>query len=313
MPALLSNIHSGRSSEPTTHLDMRQHWCANLSHDVYARSIQLARGEKRALFKMLQQATAPYNLTSRKPATWCRRHVPRHSLKVMFVGDSIVNELRDVLRKLVPTNSSFYHFDRLTTFDGEVKQNNQTVRPWNMLAAERYDAVFVGLAQLWRLQRPTREQPTSGVKWDVDSALLPYLDVASRRLYSPYKLHRAYVSAWVRRLDCLARALELPIVLVGTMTVDVQTLLLNPPKHDWSAWHDYGLTEIWAAAEHDIEAEVCANVSSSRSPTGRLLLSSCRACTRLPRRPLRRRPLVSARPPTRVFAARPQRVHRSSL
>jgi len=51
---------------------------------------------------------------------------------------------------------------------------------------------------------------------------------------------------------CLASELGADIVYVGSLPVNAPTVLLDPPKHDWSELLDLTLAELWAAVEQEV-------------------------------------------------------------
>ena len=274
--------------KPTSHFDMSSSFCNKLTHDSVEQWVRNARGEKAAFFEHMRAGTQPHNITGAVHRSdyrnACRRHSPRTSstppLRVMFIGDSIVEELMHVYRKLIAQGSvqiTFYNVFNLTDYDGSVNwsgyvsgKESTLVMPWHRLATEDWDAVFFGMGQMWRLLRQSREaarpsrEPTSrggqaarGLDWRTRESMLPYRDAGNRQLYSPYRFHRAAVRLWIARLVCLSRARALPIVFVGSQVVDEQVLLLNPPKVDWDDFHGFGLAHVMALVEHDAERELC--------------------------------------------------------
>ena len=113
---------------------MRRHWCSNLTRDMYEETVQLARGQKSAFFAHLQNATAPYQLTGPKSLARCRKyHIPANESRprVMFIGDSILEEIRLVYASLVPRADTFFAtISSLGHYDGQIKRNATLVRPW---------------------------------------------------------------------------------------------------------------------------------------------------------------------------------------
>ena len=261
---------------PTVHYDMRERWCANLTQAAVASWVSRADGEKTKFFELVREGTQPLELTGAASARRhrsCRVHRPTDPPRLMFIGDSIMTELMEAYGMIVPNaKKQFYHFASLTAFNSSIRYGeNQTIAPWLDLASNSWDALFFNPASMWRMVRPwgsswpsrkgggtAAHSITHGVEWYVEAARLPYQDAGNRPLFSPHRLHREFIRPWLTRLSCLASELSLPIVFVGSLPVDEQVLMLNPPKHDWDKMHTFGLLELMAQVERDAEAEQCA-------------------------------------------------------
>jgi len=248
--------------------------CANLTAASQAQWVAGSNGQKRDFFKHVQRATPPYNLTG-GPRKDCSVLVGKDAaqIRVAFIGDSIVLEMMSVLQTLLgPALSPTYFFlsDLETgTNSGDVNaelliyalQNNKTFALniksaklhwplWKLLAAEHWDAVFVGGLGLHRLFRHGH-----GQQWESDASRLEYNDHNNRTLHSPYKAHRALLSTWLHRFTCFSRALRVPFVFVGTLPVDEPVVLLEPPKYDWDDFHDTQLTQVMSLVERELESK----------------------------------------------------------
>ena len=249
--------------------------CANLTAASQAQWVAGSNGQKRDFFKHVQRATPPYNLTG-GPRKDCSVLVSKDAaqIRVAFIGDSIVLEMMSVLQTLLgPTLSPTYFFlsDLETgTNSGDVNaelliyalQNNKTFALninksaklhwplWKLLAAEHWDAVFVGGLGLHRLSRHGH-----GQQWESDASRLEYNDHNNRTLHSPYKAHRALLSTWLHRFICFSRALHAPFIFVGIMPVDASVMLLDPPKQDWADFFDIHLAQVMSSVERELESK----------------------------------------------------------
>lgn len=252
--------------------------CASLTAASQARWLANSNGRKRDFFKQVQRATAPHNLTG-KGRGECNTLVNKDAVKtrVAIIGDSIAQELMAPLQVLLRPAMSATYIEvadlETDTFSGDVNatvrvasmQGNTTfaekVKPvhgafppayplWKLLAAERWDAVFVGALGLHRLFRH--------VQWENDASRLEYGDHNERVLHSPYRAHRELVSTWLRRFVCFSRALRAPLVFVGTLPIDEQVLLLEPPKFDWGTFHEMGLSQVMAFVERELDEKFAA-------------------------------------------------------
>jgi hypothetical protein len=71
----------------------------------------------------------------------------------------------------------------------------------------------------------------------------------------PFAHHYGRRVEVVRRLDELANKYSKPCVTIGTLTVDVAVILLTPMKHDWDAFYDMGIADLFVAAERRVQRE----------------------------------------------------------
>ena len=226
---------------------------------------------KQSFFAQIRNATMPDNITGVQSLNCKSRILAPVAKRVALVGDSIVRELAAVLGKLLGENLSFtfyqvynvgkadsYSFSMpLSAIYGNTSflrmkhlvSHDSRVRLWPSLSAEAWDAVFVGGLGLHTLLR------YASAGWQDAQNRLPYLDGQNRTLYSPYLHHRKIVQQWATRFLCLSRALRTPFVFVGTTLVDSHVIFLDPPKHDWDEFHDFGLASVMARAELDVEHE----------------------------------------------------------
>jgi hypothetical protein len=130
---------------------------------------------------------------------------------------------------------------------------NDTALWWH-LAQERWDAVFVGGMGLHELYH----KPDSFSRhWATRSALLDKHPLHGD-VYSAYRSRRELARRRARQLACLSRQLATPFVFVGIAPVDGPVVLLDPPKPDWNEFLDFGLSDVVARVEKEVEAAHCA-------------------------------------------------------
>ena len=278
----MSAAQCSACTAPTVHYDMASvKYCEKLTPENVSSWVRQARGEKRRYFELVRAGTAPYNLTGKlnMRQTICQKYAVAKAAppRIMFMGDSIVEELLWAYKWLVPDAvAHFYHVNALSSFEAAMNKNTadgtEAEHPWHVLASGRWDALVFGMGQMWRLLRttPTTNRTGRGVDWRVDEALLPYRDAGNRKLYSPYVFHQRAFRHWISQLACLARRLGLPIVMVGSMPVDEQIVLLHPPKNDWDDFHELGLLEVMAHVEHEEERAHCAENAAEGRTSGLL-------------------------------------------
>ena len=265
----------------TQHLDLRQTICANLSHDRVKAWAAKSHGLKRAFFQRLQNATAPYRLSgvpdrgNHNPVLDRMHDEASHRIDtaahIALIGYSIENSLAYLLRRIAPNAriSVFYgggefwlaNAPELLAHDrfgassaANPKQEEVSMRQFlgNLTAGPGFDAVFVGGFGVHRLVR--YEYMTS------DGWLSPDANVTfnGRPTFSPYLKHLHFVRRLSERLLCLSEAFSIPFVLVGTLPVDSEVMLLDPPKDDWRNFVNVQLADVMYAAEKDVEAELVA-------------------------------------------------------
>lgn len=188
--------------------------CANLTADAVAHWVARAHGTKSRFFQQVRHGTEPFGISGIVQPCAPVLTTSAVPLNVAFVGDSIVGELLQAYRTLVPPASAErFHAANLLHANSTELAAFLTSKPWH--------AVFVGglgLHQLFRL-----------IDWDGGEADLG-VDHGNRTLRSPTWRHRSLVRTWIGRLRCLGRALATPVVFVGSMPIDASVLLLDPPK-----------------------------------------------------------------------------------
>ena len=254
--------------------------CAVARREVTAwRKLPLAG--RSGLFASLQAQTAPFSLSglahdlpeaddldaiaSMIPGT--HAHEPTRTL---VVGDSISRELALSLTALLPARdrgslltrkqldasngginrfstsavefrfhprSSLFHdwlARRETHYAKETHwfETNMT-RVLEQLESCEVDTLYLGGHGSWRMRRGFRR---------VDKTLRG----------SPVHYHESFVRVEMAMAACLASELGADIVYVGSLPVNAPTVLLDPPKHDWSELLDLTLAELWAAVEQEV-------------------------------------------------------------
>ena len=188
--------------------------CANLTADAVAHWVSHAHGTKSRFFQQVRHATEPFGISGVTQPCAPQHTTSAVPLNVAFVGDSIVGELFQAYRSLVPPASAeLFHATNLLSTNHTELVSFLTSKPWH--------AVFVGGLGLHQLVRL--------VDWSGSEADLG-VDHGNRTLHSPTWRHRSLVRTWIDRLRCLGRALATPVVFVGSLPVDVSVLLLDPPK-----------------------------------------------------------------------------------
>jgi len=220
----------------------------------------------------------PHNITG-VASTTCEKETLQYAKRVALIGDSIVGELQSVLANLLGQNLSFtlYSIGNLagTRYNHDMSLSQiygntsfltahhlvsnasgiPTVQLWPSLFAETWDAVFVGGMGLHTLFRP--------VTWNRTEDRLSSPDGANRTLFSPYLHHLHIAREWSARFVCLSRALRTPFVFVGSMPVDIDVILLDPPKFDWDSFHEFALADLMVRAEKQVEQELRQHLSRS--------------------------------------------------
>lgn len=216
--------------------------CALLRQERVAAWAAAAGGSKARYFESLQRGTAPHNLSRTRRVQPRRRDVLNTTVRLAFVGDSVMRELSLAWHAVAPRSMAQYVYaERSNLTSPAVQAALQAVR-----ADCALDGIFVGSAALHSLYRGSME----GARERASSPA------------NPYEQHAAPTRAVVATLSDVARAAMRPIVYVGTMPVDVATLLLHPPKRDWDSFHDFYLAELWAASERDIERSERASLDA---------------------------------------------------
>ena len=227
--------------------------CANLTSALVHDWIAHSQGLKALFFRQVRrgaQGISGAPLPPCKPISLAAPHF-------VVIGDSLANELAQVLRMLLPwatiTYIAAFDLDAAgDSFDG-VPGVFQSQLWLKLLAEQPWDAVFVGGLGVHRLLR--RNEFGVHDWYHAPSDFAAGVDYKNRTLMSPYHVHHRLVRKWVQRLSCLSRVLKAPFFFFGSMPVEDEVMLLHPMKPDfWIGFYPTTTTNLMAAAERDVEA-----------------------------------------------------------
>ena len=266
-----------------------QRLCRGLSAAKMDEMTQSAGGKKVELFKQVREATRPYGLTGRPFSATAPTFNLTATPHLLLIGDSLLRDISTSLGKVMPgaqlsevrvwrTGDALAGYNEAVYQNGDMPNGTLNYGRWlehtkgyrvdgstfaGSKAQKEFLDVLLGFVQpsaralAWP-QRPFdaifmggfclhhmfRQSVTAWSWWDAGRVPGPSGSI--------YQRHESFIESIATALSCLAQKLEIPFVMVGCSTLDVATLLMDPPKHDWQDFLPFEMVKIWLSAERAV-------------------------------------------------------------